>query len=156
MMHDSDYRKQLNAHGRDVIRSCLNIVEQHGDTYVAIHRDDDTECIILVSLLRSYPLLSIIVADRLLLAERNDPQILCALNSMNADSVTGWHCVFLENDSVIYMYRQCVWLSMDLTYDDLLWLLKECISDYKDGKSRIITDGAPADHAEEPPERINS
>ena len=38
---------------RAVIRACLNIVEENGDTYVAIHKDDDVECVVLVSLLRT-------------------------------------------------------------------------------------------------------
>lgn len=36
-------------HCREVIRACLNTVEERGDTYVAIHKDEDTECVIIVS-----------------------------------------------------------------------------------------------------------
>lgn len=61
------------------------------------------------------------------------------LNELNLDSVTGWHSVFLADDSMIYMYRQCLWLSMSLTYEDLLAMLKECISEYKRGKGRLTT-----------------
>ena len=32
-------------HCREVIRACLNTVEERGDTYVAIHKDEDTECV---------------------------------------------------------------------------------------------------------------
>lgn len=39
-------------HCREVIRACLNIVEERGDTYVAIHRDADIECVIIVSMIR--------------------------------------------------------------------------------------------------------
>ena len=101
MKYSPSSRDALNAHCREVIRSCLNIVEQHGDTYVAIHKDDEI------------------------------------------DSVTGWHSVFLADDSMIYMFRQCLWLSMNLTYEDLLAMLKECISEYKRGKGRLTTGDHP-------------
>ena len=70
MNYSPSSRDAIDEHCREVIRSCLNIVEQHGDTYVAIHKDDDIECIVLVSMIRSYPILSIIVADKLLLADK--------------------------------------------------------------------------------------
>ena len=38
MKYTPSSRDALDAHCREVIRSCLNIVEQHGDTYVAIHK----------------------------------------------------------------------------------------------------------------------
>lgn len=63
MKYSPSSRDALNAHCREVIRSCLNIVEQHGDTYVAIHKDDEIDCVVLVSMIRSYPIMSIIVAD---------------------------------------------------------------------------------------------
>lgn len=63
----------------------------------------------------------------------------------NLVSVTGWHSVFLADDSMIYMYRQCLWLSMSLTYEDLLTMLKECISEYKRGKGRLTTGEYPTD-----------
>ena len=121
MNYSPSSRDAIDEHCREVIRSCLNIVEQHGDTYVAIHKDDDIECIVLVSMIRSYP------------------------NELNLVSVTGWHSVFLADDSMIYMYRQCLWLSMSLTYEDLLTMLKECISEYKRGKGRLTTGEYPTD-----------
>ena len=57
MNYSPSSRDAIDEHCREVIRSCLNIVEQHGDTYVAIHKDDDIECIVLVSMIRSYPIL---------------------------------------------------------------------------------------------------
>lgn len=42
MNYSPSSRDAIDEHCREVIRSCLNIVEQHGDTYVAIHKDDDT------------------------------------------------------------------------------------------------------------------
>ena len=33
MNYSPNSRDALDAHCREVIRSCLNIVEQHGDTY---------------------------------------------------------------------------------------------------------------------------
>lgn len=144
-MDSPSSRDAIDEHCREVIRSCLNIVEQHGDTYVAIHKDDDIECIVLVSMIRSYPILSIIVADKLLLADINEEQMHSIANELNLVSVTGWHSVFLADDSMIYMYRQCLWLSMSLTYEDLLTMLKECISEYKRGKGRLTTGEYPTD-----------
>ena len=54
MKYSPSSRDALDAHCREVIRSCLNIVEQHGDTYVAIHKDDEIDCVVLVSMIRSY------------------------------------------------------------------------------------------------------
>lgn len=145
MKYTPSSRETLDAHCREVIRSCLNIVEQHGDTYVAIHKDDDVECIVLVSMIRTYHIMSIIVADKILFADVNTTQLYGAANELNLDSVVGWHSVFLSDDSLIYMYRQCLWLSMNLTYEDLLSMLKECISEYKRGKDRLITREQPTD-----------
>lgn len=145
MNYSPSSRDAIDEHCREVIRSCLNIVEQHGDTYVAIHKDDDIECIVLVSMIRSYPILSIIVADKLLLADINEKQMHSIANELNLVSVTGWHSVFLADDSMIYMYRQCLWLSMSLTYEDLLTMLKECISEYKRGKGRLTSGEYPTD-----------
>ena len=98
MNYSPSSRDAIDEHCREVIRSCLNIVEQHGDTYVAIHKDDDIECIVLVSMIRSYPILSIIVADKLLLADINEEQMHSIANELNLVSVTGWHSVFLADD----------------------------------------------------------
>ena len=145
MNYSPSDRGAIDEHCREVIRSCLNIVEQHGDTYVAIHKDDDIDCIVLVSMIRSYPIMSIIVADKILFADINADQMYGVANGLNLDSVTGWHSVFLADDSMIYMYRQCLWLSMDLAYEDLLTMLKECISEYKRGKDRLTTGEYPID-----------
>lgn len=99
----------------------------------------------LSPMIRSYPILSIIVADKLLLADINEEQMHSIANELNLVSVTGWHSVFLADDSLIYMYRQCLWLSMSLTYEDLLTMLKECISEYKRGKGRLTTGEYPTD-----------
>ena len=100
---------------------------------------------IAAGLLSPYPILSIIVADKLLLADINTEQMYSIANELNLVSVTGWHSVFLADDSMIYMYRQCLWLSMNLTYEDLLTMLKECISEYKRGKGRLTTGEYPTD-----------
>lgn len=39
MMNDNALLRQ---HCRDVIRACLNIVEEQGDTFVAIHKDEES------------------------------------------------------------------------------------------------------------------
>lgn len=91
MNYSPNSRDALDAHCRVVIRSCLNIVEQHGDTYVAIHKDDEVDCVVLVSMIRSYPIMSIIVADKILFADINAEQMYGAANELNLDSVTGWH-----------------------------------------------------------------
>lgn len=145
MKYTPSSRESLDAHCREVIRSCLNIVEQHGDTYVAIHKDDDIECVVLVSMIRTYPILSIIVADKILFADVNTGQMYGIANGLNLDSITGWHSVYLADDSLLYMYRQCLWLSMSLTHEDFLAMLKECISEYKRGKSQLTIGDHPTD-----------
>ena len=79
-------------------------------------KDDEIDCVVLVSMIRSYPIMSIIVADKILFADINANQMYGVANELNLDSVTGWHSVFLADDSMIYMFRQCLWLSMNLTY----------------------------------------
>ena len=59
-------QKRIEAHCRDVIKACLNVVEEKGDTYVAIHKDDEAECVVLVSMIRTHPILSVIIADKIL------------------------------------------------------------------------------------------
>ena len=82
-------RKSIYENCRAVVRACLNIVEEKGDTYVAIHKDDDVECVVLVSMIRSYPIMSIIVADKILFADINAEQMYGAANELNLDSITG-------------------------------------------------------------------
>lgn len=145
MFMEDKYRERLTDHSRKVIHECLDIIECYGDSYVAIHRDDETECVIIVTVLRSVPLLSVIFADELIFSDRKDPELLLAVNEMNTGSITGWHAVCLSDDSVLYMYRQCIRLSLSLTYEELLSFLKDGISEYKTGKHRIMTSGRPTD-----------
>lgn len=58
-------------------------MEQHGDTYVAIHKDDEIDCVVLVSMIRSYPIMSIIVADKILFADINADQMYGVANELN-------------------------------------------------------------------------
>jgi hypothetical protein len=127
----------IQAHCREIIKSCLNIVEQKGDTYVAIHKDDGVECVVLVSMLRTHPILSIIVADKILFADRNAAKMYGAANSLNSESVIGWHAIRSDADGQIYMYRQCIWLTMDLGHDDLMDLLRGCITEYTRGRNYL-------------------
>lgn len=90
-------------HCRDVIRDCLNIVEERGDTFVAIHKDDETECVILVSMIRTQSILSVIVADKILFAEGNETEMYRTANELNSESVTGWHTIVLKDSGSIYM-----------------------------------------------------
>jgi hypothetical protein len=144
MFMGEKYQERLTDHSRRVIKECLNIIEVYGDTYVAIHRDEETECVILVTVMRSVPLLSIIFADELAFKNRSDPGLLLVINDMNTSSITGWHAASLGGDSVLYMYRQCIRLTMELSYEVLFQLLKEGISEYKEGKRRIMTSSCPA------------
>ena len=146
-MKNWKYDECLNSHCREIVFECLNIVEMYGDTFVAVHRDDETECVILVTVLKSIPLMSIIIADELTFKERKDPELLHMINEMNASSITGWHCVSPAEDSTLYMYRQCIWQTMNLCYEDLFRLLKQSISEYKQGKTRIMTSDHPTDPA---------
>lgn len=72
-------------HCREVIRACLNIVEERGDTYVAIHKDADIECVIIVSMIRTQPILSVIVADKILFAAGNELDMYRTANELNSE-----------------------------------------------------------------------
>ena len=129
-------------HCRDVIRDCLNIVEERGDTFVAIHKDDETECVILVSMIRTQSILSVIVADKILFAEGNETEMYRTANELNSESVTGWHTIVLKDSGSIYMYRQCLWISESLTSSELTDILCDCITEYKIGRSRFAPNEA--------------
>ena len=130
-------RENINKRCRSVIRACLNIVEEKGDTYVAIHKDDDVECVVLVSMLRTYPILSVIVADKILFAEENAADMYQAANELNSESITGWHSIMLSNHDSIYMYRQCIWMNERVDREHLMDILCQCIAEYKDGRAHL-------------------
>lgn len=130
--------KRMKEHCRDVIRACINIAEQKGDTYVAIHKDEDVECVVLVSMIRTYPIMSIVVADKILFDKAHEADMYRTANELNSESVTGWHTFVLTDDSSIYMYRQCIWMDEALTRDDLYDVLCHCIEEYKHGHSVIV------------------
>ncbi len=125
------------SHCREVIRACLNIVEERGDTYVAIHKDEDTECLILVSMIRTQPILSVIVADKILFAAGHEQDMYRTANELNSESVTGWHTLVLTDSSIIYMYRQCLWITDALSPDLLTEILCDCITEYKHGREHL-------------------
>lgn len=127
----------VEQHCRDVIRACLNIVEERGDTYVAIHKDDETECVVLVSMIRTYPIMSIIVADKILFAKEHEAEMYQAANELNAESIAGWHTIVLTDSNSIYMYRQCIWMNEMLSQDYLMDILCECIAEYRHGRARL-------------------
>ena len=129
--------KSIYENCRAVVRACLNIVEEKGDTYVAIHKDDDVECVVLVSMIRSYPILSIVVADKLLFAEENAADMYQAANELNSESITGWHSIMLSSQTSIYMYRQCIWINAQLNRDYLMEILGHCIAEYTRGRARL-------------------
>lgn len=122
-----------------MIRQCLNIAEERGDHYVAIHKDDETECVVLVTMLRTRPVLSIIVADKLAIAEENENSMYRIANELNRESLTGWHTLLVDDSSIIYMYRQCLWMTAQLTREHLMDLLCSCIEEYKTGKASLTS-----------------
>ena len=132
-------QKKINDNCRATIRACLNIVEEQGDTYVAIHKDDDVDCVVLVSMIRTYPILSIIIADKILFANENAPAMYEAANELNSESITGWHSIMLSNRDSIYMYRQCIWINEQLNRDNLMDLLCQCIAEYKHGRAHLYS-----------------
>ena len=129
--------ENINDRCRSVIRACLNIVEQKGDTYVAIHKDEDIECVVLVSMIRTYPILSVIVADKILFAEENAADMYQAANELNSESITGWHSIMLSNRDSIYMYRQCIWMNELVDREYLMDILCQCIAEYKAGREHL-------------------
>jgi len=122
---------------RAIIRDCLNIVEEKGDTYIAIHKDDEMECVVLVSMLRTYPILSIVVADKILFANENAAAMFKAANELNSESITGWHSIMLSNHESIYMYRQCLWINEELSTEYLMSMLGTCLQEYRVGRAHI-------------------
>ena len=130
-------RHKITENCRAVIRACLNIVEEQGDTYVAIHKDDDVECVVLVSIIRTYPIMTVVVADKILFAQENADAMYRAANELNSESITGWHSIMLSDSSNIYMYRQCIWATAHFDRDSLMEILCNCISEYKLGRAHL-------------------
>ena len=133
----SEKRKSNYETCRAVIRACLNIVEEQGDTYVAIHKDEDTECVVLVSMIRSYRIMSVIVADKILFAKEHEADMYRSANELNSESIAGWHTLVLTDSNSIYMYRQCIWMSDTLSPDYLMDILCQCIAEYRYGRARL-------------------
>ena len=132
---------KIQEHCRDVIQSCLNVVDKQGDTYVAIHKESDAECVVLVSLQRTRPLLGIIIADKIMISSENAPHLFRAANSLNSGSIAGWHCLQTTEQDQIYMYRQSVLMSMLLDADTLLELIQDSIGEYLRGRAYLISQG---------------
>ena len=131
----------IEQHCRNVIRACLNTVEERGDTYVAIHKDDSVECVVLVSMIRSQRILSVIVADRVLFSEKTAQEMYSAVNDLNCHSIVGWHSVITQGMEAMHAYRQCLWMSEHITEDQLMDVLQECIAEYTLGHARIMACG---------------
>ena len=123
-------RENIERHCREVIRQCH---------YIAIHKDDETECIVLVTMLHTQPVMSVIVADKLAFAAENEDSMYRLANDLNRESLTGWHTLLVEDDTVIYMYRQCLWMTKQLTREHLMEILCNCIAEYKSGKSTLTS-----------------
>jgi len=132
-------RRKISERCRETIRACLNVVEEQGDTFVAIHKDDDVDCVVLVSMLRTYPIISIIIADKILFADENAGAMYQAANELNSESITGWHSIMLSNHDSIYMYRQCVWMNEHMARDILMDMLCQCIEEYKYGRAHLYS-----------------
>ena len=140
-------RDDPKRHCRDIIRQCLNIAEEKGDHFVAVHRDNDAECVVLITMLRAQPVMSVIVADKLAIATENEKSMYRLANDMNRESITGWHTLLVSGGSIIYMYRQCLWMSCELTREHLMDILCTCIAEYKSGKATLTAgDHAGASH----------
>ena len=135
MMNDPS----IQNHCRDVIQACLNIGDQHGDAYVAIHKEEDDECVVVVSMLRTRPILSIIIADKLLYGTQHSTKLMQAANDLNSDSLIGWHSIQNSDGNQIHMYRQCIWMTMMLDEEALMNMIQDCISEYMHGRDYLIS-----------------
>ena len=144
-MHSS--RHAIERHCREVIRSCMNIVDSKGDTYVAIHKDDDMQCVVLVTMFHTYPIMSVIVADKILFSQEHESDMFKAANELNSESVTGWHTlVTSEEGDTIYMYRRCLWMTAHLEDEEFIELLCTSIAEYRKGRRHLTpqpTDAQP-------------
>ena len=136
--------KNINQRCREVIRACLNIVEEKGDTYIAIHKDDDVECVVIVSMLHTYPIISIVIADKILFSKENESDMYRTANALNSESLVGWHTLMLTDSQQIYMYRQCLWIDAGISRDHLLELLCNSIEEYKRGRKALCDHDIPS------------
>ncbi len=137
-------RHAIESHCREVIRACLNIVESKGNTYVAIHKDDDIECVVLVTMFRTYPIITVTVADKILFSKEHESEMYKAANALNTESVSGWHTLMPpEGDSMIYMYRRCLWMTAQLENEEFIDLLCTSIAEYKKGRKHLTSDHGP-------------
>lgn len=99
-------------HCREVIRDCLNIVEEKGDTFVCHPKGDETGvCDPRLHDPHAVDLIRHRGGIRILFAEGNETEMYRTANELNSESVTGWHTIVLKDSGSIYMYRQCLWIS---------------------------------------------
>ncbi len=122
---------------REIILDCMNVVERQGDSYVAIHKDSDGECIVIASILKTFPIISIIVGDRLLFSEAHAEDLYRDTNELNRQSLFGWHTLHFVGDTTIYLYRQSLWIRNGLDREEFMEVLCHCISEYKSGRAEL-------------------
>ena len=116
---------------------CDNYEELRSGYEDSLKQYEDIECVVLVSMIRTYPILSVIVADKILFAEENAADMYQAANELNSESITGWHSIMLSNRDSIYMYRQCIWMNELVDREYLMDILCQCIAEYKAGREHL-------------------
>lgn len=138
MMSRNDDQTVVEQHCRDVVQECVNIVDSKGNAYVAINKDDAVECVVLVALLRTSPIMTIIAADKLLFSEENEAEMYKIANDLNVEDATGWHTLVpTSGGSTIYMYRRSIWMTTELTTDELAENIYACIAKYRNGRRHL-------------------
>ena len=73
-----------------------------------------------------------------LFAAGNEQDMYRTANELNSESLTGWHSLVLTDNSIIYMYRQCLWTTASLDPDSLTEVLCDCITEYKYGREHLV------------------
>ncbi len=131
-------KEAVERHCREVIHECMNIVECRGDAYVAIHKDAAVECVVLVAMLHTNPVMTVIAADKLLFSEENESEMFKTANDLNIEDASGWHTLVpTGGGSTIYMYRRSIWMTTQLTADELTEHIYACIAEYRNGRRHL-------------------
>lgn len=140
-MSQKNYAGEQTGAYHMLIQDCLNVADSRDDIYVAIHRDDDCECVILVSLIQDQSLLSIIIADKIMFTEKNTDTMFEVANTLSAAVPMGWTALHVSEDAPVMLYRQCLHWHDQLDRETLIDILCRCIDKYKCGLPRSSGQG---------------
>ena len=85
--------------------------------------------------------MSIIIADKIMFAEKNTDTMFEVANTLSAAVPMGWTALHVSEDAPVMLYRQCLHWHDQLDRETLIDILCRCIDKYKCGLHRSSGQG---------------